>query len=149
MPDVAHTSVGRRNQSDRVKSRRRGNRGKGITVKHDRSDLHQLSEPTVCGSDCTAKGSDVNSGNQPDLAALGLKCSTTRTQTFARREFSGASFQKQRVSNTCQAGSNTELSELEHHALQEHTCLGSKPAPNGRPRQGRTRQAQDRLDGTS
>ena len=45
MVDVARTSVGRRNQSDRVKSRRRGNRGKGITVKHDRSDLHQSSEP--------------------------------------------------------------------------------------------------------
>ena len=38
-------------------------------MEHDRSSLHQSSEPTVCGSDGTAEAGEVNSGNPSDLGA--------------------------------------------------------------------------------
>ena len=83
-------------------------------MEYDCSNLHQSSEPTVRGGDDTTKSGDVNSGNPSDMGA-NLVLDLADTDNFQAQ-----------ASSTCHAILNTELSELEQQARQEHTCLGNK-----------------------
>ena len=58
-------------KSDRDVKSRTWHSWKGVNDKHDRSNLHHPSEPTVCGGDGTPKGGDVNSRNRSSSAAQG------------------------------------------------------------------------------
>ena len=116
-----------------VKSRRRQS-WKGIHVKHDRISLHKSSEPTVYGSDGTARDVDVNSRNKSDLAAQEPRCSTTRTQM---REFPDAGSWKlgnkefltlaKRVRIPGSASSNDSLSKETVFMVQAEQQLLRRP----------------------
>ena len=86
-------------------------------MKHDRSSLHHPSEPTVRGGDGTAKAGDVEQQEAVRFGGTLAKVLDHADTNDCKTQVPDASFQKQ-VSNTCQASSNTELSELQQQAQQ-------------------------------
>ena len=85
--------------------------GTHLTVEHDRSCLHQSSEPKACGGDGMAEAGDVNGGNPFDLTTVLDHADTEGCQAQG-------------------ATSSQRLhSELEQQARKEYTCLRSTTAP--------------------